>query len=99
MVEIRKLGAVLGAEVRGFDPRSPMSDEEFRTVEQAFLDHLVLRFRDAPMSAHELRAFGNRFGPLREHIAKDYRHPEVPEVVMRTLLAPLIPQQEVGRRP
>lgn len=84
MVEIRKLGAALGAEVGGVDPRAPMSPAEFHAVEQAFLDHLVLRFRDAPMTALQLRDFGSRFGPLREHIAKDYRHPEVPEIVIMT---------------
>lgn len=84
MVEIRKLGAALGAEVRGVDPRVPMSQAEFQAVEQAFLDHLVLRFRDAPLTAPQLRDFGSRFGPLREHIAKDYRHPEVPEIVIMT---------------
>jgi len=83
MVEIRKLGDALGAEVRGVDPRA-LSADDFRTVEQAFLDHLILRFRDAPMSAQELCGFASRFGPLREHIAKDYRHPEVPEVVIMT---------------
>ena len=84
MVEIRRLGAALGAEVRGVDPRMPMTSRECQAVEQAFLDHLVLRFRDAPMTAQQLRDFGSRFGPLREHIAKDYRHPELPEIVIMT---------------
>lgn len=84
MIQIERLGAALGAEVRGIDPRAPMSAREFQAVEQAFLDHLVLRFRDAPMTALQLRDFGRRFGPLREHIAKDYRDPQVPEVVIMT---------------
>lgn len=84
MIEIRKLGDALGAEVRGVDPARPMDPEDCRAVEQAFLDHLVLRFRDAPLTAVQLRDFGAQFGPLREHVAKDYRHPEVPEVVLMT---------------
>ena len=84
MIEIRKLGDALGAEVRGIDPARPLDPEDCRAVEQAFLDHLVLRFRDAPLTAVQLRDFGAQFGPLREHVAKDYRHPEVPEVVLMT---------------
>jgi taurine dioxygenase len=84
MIEIKKLGEPLGAEVRGVDPRRPMTPEEVQAVEQAFLDHLILRFRDSPMTARQLCDFGSRFGPLREHVAKDYRHPEVPEVVIMT---------------
>jgi taurine dioxygenase len=84
MVEIKKLGGPLGAEVRGVNPRVPIDPAELRIVEQAFLDNLVLRFRDAPMTAEQLRNFGRQFGPLREHVAKDYRHPEVPEVVIMT---------------
>ena len=84
MVEIKKLGDALGAEVRGIDPTRPLAPEDCRAVEQAFLDHLVLRFRDAPLTAAQLRDFGAQFGPLREHVAKDYRHPEVPEVVLMT---------------
>ena len=84
MVEIKKLGDALGAEVRGIDPSRPLAPEDCRAVEQAFLDNLVLRFRDAPLTAAQLRDFGAQFGPLREHVAKNYRHPEVPEVVLMT---------------
>jgi taurine dioxygenase len=84
MVEIRKLGGPLGAEVRGVDVSKPLSPEDARAVEQAFLDHLILRFRDAPLTSVQLRDFGRHFGPLREHIAKNYRDPEVPEVVIMT---------------
>src|SRR5688572_22353285 len=84
MVEIKKLGKALGAEVRGVNPRMPMTAAEFSLVEQAFLDHLVLRFRDAPLTAAQLRDLGRQFGPLREHVAKDYRDPKVPEIVIMT---------------
>jgi taurine dioxygenase len=84
MVEIRKLGGPLGAEVRGVNPAVPLTSEEFRVVEQAFLDHLILRFRDAPLTAAQLRDFGRQFGPLREHVAKDYRDPAIPEIVIMT---------------
>lgn len=84
MLEIRKLGDALGAEVRGVNPALPLAPADVRAVEQAFLDHLVLRFRDVPLTAVQLRNFGRQFGPLREHVAKDYRDPEVPEIVIMT---------------
>ena len=84
MIEIKKLGDALGAEVRGVNPGLPLTAEEFAGVERAFLEHLVLRFRDAPLTATQLRDFGRQFGPLREHVAKDYRHPEIPEIVLMT---------------
>lgn len=84
MIEIKKLGGPLGAEVRGIDPTRPLSREMVRAIDQAFVDNLVLRFRDAAMTAQQLRDFGAQFGPLREHVAKNYRHPEVPQVVLMT---------------
>jgi taurine dioxygenase len=84
MIEVRKLGGPLGAEVRGINPALPFTPEQAAQVEQAFLDHLILRFRDAPLTAEQLRNFGRHFGPLREHVAKDYRHPEIPEIVIMT---------------
>jgi taurine dioxygenase len=84
MVEVRKLGGPLGAEIVGLDPRLPISAADLKIVEQAFLDNLVLRFRGAPLSAGQLRNFGRSFGELRAHVAKNYRHPEFPEVVLMT---------------
>ena len=84
MIEVRKLGGPLGAEITGLDPRLPVSAADLQIVEQAFLDNLVLRFRGAPLTTMQLRDFGRCFGELRAHVAKDYRHPEFPEVVMMT---------------
>ncbi|HYC47436.1 MAG TPA: TauD/TfdA family dioxygenase [Burkholderiales bacterium] len=84
MLEIRKLGRACGAEVLGANPLAPLNPSEIREIEQAFLDHLVLRFRDCSMSIAQLRDFARQFGPLREHVAKNYRDPEVPEVVIMT---------------
>ena len=86
MIEVRKLGGPLGAEIVGLDPRVPLAAADLKIVEQAFLDNLVLRFRGTPLSAAQLRDFGRSFGELRAHVAKDYRHPEFPEVVLMTNL-------------
>jgi taurine dioxygenase len=90
MLEIKKLGKALAAEVRGVNPAAPLTPSEIAQVDQAFLEHLVLRFRDAPMTTAQLRDFARQFGPLREHVAKNYRDREVPEVVI------MINQDEQG---
>ena len=74
----------MGADVVGVDPARPLSEGEIERIEQAFVDHLVLRFRGAPMNAVQLRDFGRQFGPLRAHVAKNYRDGDVPEVVIMT---------------
>ncbi len=84
MVEVRKVGRALGAEILGVNPAVPLTASEIVQIEQAFVEHLVLRFRCAPMTVPQLRDFGRQFGPLREHIAKTYRDHEVPEVVVMT---------------
>ncbi len=84
MIEVIKLGGPLGAEIRGVDPRVPLSAEEVAIVNRAFLDHLVLRFRAAPLTVRQLRDFSANFGVLRPHAAKAYHDKEIPEVVIMT---------------
>ncbi len=86
MAEIVKIGDALGAEVRGIDPRRPLSADDRKIINDAFVEHLVLRFRDAPLTAAQLRDFGSSMGALQSHVAKKYQHPEVPEVVIMTNL-------------
>ena len=49
-IEVKKLGGPLSAEVRGFDPCAPLDAASVKAINDAFLDHLVLRFRDMPMT-------------------------------------------------
>ena len=55
-IEVKKLGGPLGAEVRGFDPCGPLDAASVKAINDAFLDHLVLRFRDMPMTTVQLPA-------------------------------------------
>jgi taurine dioxygenase len=83
-VEIRKLGEAAGAEVVGLDLLAPWDDETRATVNQAFLDHLVLVFHGATMTPQEFMAFSRNFGTLQPHVARKYRHPEAEDIVMMT---------------
>ena len=63
-MEVIPTGAALGAEVRGVDLTQPLSVEEFDAIEQAWLDHSVLLFRDQKLTDDELILFSQHFGAL-----------------------------------
>lgn len=83
-LEIKRLGEAAGAEVSGLDMLSAWDDETRATVNQAFLDHIVLIFRDQTLTPLQFMAFAGRFGALQPHVAKKYRHPEAEDIVMMT---------------
>ncbi len=84
IVETRNKGAALGAEIVGLDLTRPIDDATFDAVDNAFREHLVLIFRDAPLDPAQFVAFSRRFGALQPHVTKRYRHPEQPEIVYMT---------------
>lgn len=79
-IKIEPLDAALGAVVHGLDSRRPLSDEDFRTVERAMLDHIAIVIPELEENVPWLRDFGHRFGPLVPHILDQYHHPEGFEV-------------------
>jgi len=64
LLEIRKLGHALGAEIGGLDLSRPLTEEVFRQVREAWLEHLVLRFRGQKLSDPQVLAFSRNFGEL-----------------------------------
>lgn len=71
---VRPLGGTIGAEVSNVDLSRPLTDTQFAAIERAFAEHLVLVFRDQPLSDEQQLAFGRRFGELEGHINKPTRH-------------------------
>jgi len=63
-MQVIPTGAALGAEVRGVDLTQPLSAEEIDAIEQAWLDHSVLLFRDQKLTDEELIRFSQHFGAL-----------------------------------
>jgi alpha-ketoglutarate-dependent taurine dioxygenase len=61
-----------GAEVTGIDPALRLDEETFRRVEQAWLDHAVLVFRDVAMTPEQQIAFTRRLGPLHIMVPLQY---------------------------
>lgn len=80
-VTVTPLGDYLGAEIANVDLREPPSDDTVAAIEQAFLDHQVLRFRGPLLSVPELAAFSARFGTLQPHVQRKFQHPQDPNVV------------------
>ena len=64
MLEIRKLGKALGAEIDGLDLSQPLTTQTFDQVREAWLEHLVIRIRGQKLTDPELLAFSRNFGEL-----------------------------------
>jgi taurine dioxygenase len=82
-LQIRRVAGALGAEVRGVDLSTQLSDETIAAIRQAFVEHQVVFFRNQTLTPAQQVAFGRRFGPLNIHpyVAGMADHPEVMEIV------------------
>ena len=63
-IDVIPMNAALGAEVRCGDLRS-VDDETIRAIRRAWLDHLVVVFRDQHFTDADLVRFGSRFGEFQ----------------------------------
>lgn len=66
-LQIKKLGASLGAEIVDFNLNEPLQSGDVATIQQALRDHLVLVFRNQQLSPESYIEFGRQFGELIEH--------------------------------
>jgi taurine dioxygenase len=64
-IKITQLDGALGANVEGVDFSMPLNQADREALEQAWTDHLVLRFRGVgKLSADDLISFSKNFGKL-----------------------------------
>ena len=73
------LGEAAGVEVRGIDPREPVTGPDLETLLSAWRDNLVLLIRGMALSDEELIAFARVFGTLELPGPNPYRAPFLPE--------------------
>lgn len=65
-LDVRRLSANIGAELRGVDLQADLSDEQVAAIRQALLDHKVIFFPEQHLSPEQHLAFANRFGEATE---------------------------------
>lgn len=79
--EIRPLNPVIGAEIHGLDLTRPLDPETQKQLNDAWLAHCVLFFRDQELTLDQHKDFGRGFGELHIHPNLP-GHPEHEEVLV-----------------
>ena len=81
-MEIRRISGALGAEIGGVDLRKDLPADAVADIRRALLEHLVVFFRDQPLTPGEFMAFARRMGkPVEYPFVKGIEsHPEIIEV-------------------
>ena len=75
-------GKSLGARVEGIDLAQPLSDEQFKQLEQALGQYGVLSYPKQNLTSLQLKEFSARFGRLEINVANLYQEPGLPEVMI-----------------
>ncbi|ANK81799.1 MAG: taurine dioxygenase [Rhizobiales bacterium NRL2] len=82
-LDVRRVAGALGAEITGVDLREPLDEATTRAIRQAWLDNLVIFFRDQDLTAEQFLRFAKAFGEAdRYPFVKGLDdHPEIIEVM------------------
>lgn len=82
MIEAKRTGNTMGAEISGADLSLPPDDATFARIMDLFLEHHVLVFRDQQLTAPQFLAWANRFGKPEPHVLDQFHHPEYPDILI-----------------
>jgi taurine dioxygenase len=78
---VSPLTGVLGAEIEGLDLAKPLDPPTRKALEDTWMEHQVLFFRDQALSVDQHKAFARNFGELHVHPVlqqmADQGHPEI----------------------
>lgn len=82
-IAVTPIAEALGAEIGGIDLSRPLRPEELRMIRQAWLDHLVIFFRDQQLGPEQLLRLAEAFGtPVEYPMIKGLPgYPVITEVV------------------
>jgi taurine dioxygenase len=69
MTDIKLLGGVIGAEIRGIDLMQPLTESVGEKIKGLLLEHEVIFFRDQDIDAPQHKSVAELFGPLDFHPA------------------------------
>ncbi len=73
-LSIKQLSDTLGAEITGAKITAEMAEADFKTIEAALHDHLVVVIRDQQISPENFVAFSKRFGKPEPHVIDQFHH-------------------------
>ena len=80
MIAVHPIAGTLGAEVSGVDLSKDLDDQTVAAIRRAWLEHLVIFFRDQELTPRRFLEFGRRFGePIEYPFVTGL--PETPEVI------------------
>jgi len=84
-ITVAPIAGALGAEIAGVDLAAPLVDEVVAEIRRAWLEHLVVFFRDQFLEPEEFLAFARRIGePVEYPFVKGIE--EYPEIISVTKL-------------
>lgn len=66
-LQVRRIAGALGAEITGVDLSRPLAEGELAAIRRAWLEHLVIFFRDQPLAPEAYMAFARRLGEPIEY--------------------------------
>jgi taurine dioxygenase len=75
-MEFKPLSPLFGVETSDVDLSQPLSEAEFKQVEQAFYANQLLALRAQDISAAQFLAFARRLGPPQPHVIDQFHHPD-----------------------
>ena len=81
MIEVRRLGQQIGAEIYGADVRT-LDDADFERIYQAWLDFNVVVVPGQELEIEDFLRYSRRFGDVVPHPSKMTRHPDWPEITL-----------------
>ena len=81
MIQIRRLGPQIGAEILGVDVRT-LDDAGFAAIYRAWLDHNVVVVPGQELQITDFLRYSRRFGHVVPHPSKMTRHPDYPEITL-----------------
>ena len=79
MIEVRRLGKQIGAEIVGVDVKK-LDDAGFAQIYRAWLDANVVVVPGQELAIPDFLHYSRRFGIVVPHPSKSMRHPDYPEI-------------------
>ncbi|MET0185754.1 MAG: TauD/TfdA family dioxygenase [Achromobacter sp.] len=81
-MRVEPKASAMGATIHDIDLAQPLTDAQYREIEQALGKYGVISFPKQQLNAKQLRDFSETFGKLEINVANLYHDPEFPEVMI-----------------